>query len=145
MSKIKQVLSNETIEQFLQGSDPQKYIVAVESEYDKPYVKLVVNDPISGKHIEEHKFQPFLWFKEEVKDILYGGKRMAILDACKKYDVKLSSLRTWNDDGHSPKRMEDGYKFLAKTKRSYNQLIMFFKEGGIDIFSKEHEIGRAHV
>lgn len=138
MSKIKQVLSNETIEQFLQGSDPQKYIVAVESEYDKPYVKLVVNDPISGKHIEEHKFQPFLWFKEEVKDILYGGKRMAILDACKKYDVKLSSLRTWNDDGHSPKRMEDGYKFLAKTKRSYNQLIMFFKEGGIDIFSKEH-------
>lgn len=139
MSETKQVLSNETIEKFLQGSDPQKHIVAVEAEYDKPFVKLVINDPESGKRIEEHKVQPFLWFKEEVKDILYGGKRMAILEACQKFDVKITALRTWNDEGHSPKRMENGYKFLAKTKRSYNDLILFFKYGGIDVFSKEHQ------
>ncbi len=139
MSETKQTLSNERIEQFLQGSDPQKYIVAVEAEYDKPFVNLVINDPESGKRIEEHKFQPFLWFKEEVKDILYGGKRMAIIEACQKFDVKLTALRTWNDDGHSPKRMENGYRFLAKTKRSYNDLILFFKYGGIDVFSKEHQ------
>ena len=42
---MSRVISNETIEGFLQGSDPQKYIVAIESEYNTPNVTLIVNDP----------------------------------------------------------------------------------------------------
>jgi hypothetical protein len=33
--------------------------------------------------------------------------------------------------------MENGYKYLAKCKGSYNDLIQFFREGGIDVFNKE--------
>ena len=134
----KSLLSNEQIEGFLQGTDPQKYIVAIESEYATPQVTLIVNDPETGKRTEKHKYQPFLWFKEDVKDMIYEGKRMKILEACMKYDVKLTGLTTKNADGYEPPRMANGYRFIAKCKRSYNDLINFFKEGGVDIFDKEN-------
>jgi hypothetical protein len=137
MSQTKTVVSNEEIEKFLQGSDPQKYIVSVEAEYNIPKVTLVINDPQRGKYLEEHSYQPFLWFKHDVTTMMYEGKRMKILEACKKYDVKITKLRTHNDEGYVPPRMENGYKYLAKCKGSYNNLIQFFKEGGIDVFNKE--------
>jgi DNA polymerase elongation subunit (family B) len=95
---------------------------------------LVINDPNTGKRLEEHKYQPFLWFKHDVTEIMYGGKRMKILEACQKFDVKITKLRTSNDDGYTPSRMENGYKYIAKCKGSYNSLINFFKEGGVDVF-----------
>lgn len=134
MSESKQIITNERIEQFLQGSDPQKYIVAVEAEYNEPRVTLVINDPNTGKKLENHKYQPFLWFKHDVTEIMYGGKRMKIMEACQKFDVKITKLRTSNDEGYTPARMESGYKYIAKCKGSYNSLINFFKEGGVDVF-----------
>lgn len=140
MNHTEQKVSNERIESFLQGSDPQKYIVAVESYYDKPYVSLVVNDVENGvKRIEEHKFQPFLWFKEDITKIIYQGKRMKIIEASKQYGVKITKLRTWADDGFIPERMDNGYIFLAKCSKTSNDLINFFKNGGVDIFSKEYQ------
>ena len=137
MSEIKAELTNEVIEDFLQGSDPQKFIVAIESEYNTPTVTLVVNDPETGKRLEKHTYQPFLWFKEDITIKMYEGKRLKIMEAKKKFDITFKKLRTSNDEGFTPKRMEEGYKFIAQTKRSYNELIKFFKEGGVDIFNKE--------
>ena len=138
MSDIKSKFSNEEIEGFLQGNDPQKYIVAIESEYSLPKVSLIINDPETGKRVEEHRYKPFLWFKEEITTKLYGGKRMKILAACSQFDVKITKLTTSDDNGYTPSRMENGYKYLATCKKSYKDLIEFFKNGGIDIFSKEN-------
>lgn len=138
MSLNKQELTNEQIEGFLQGSDPQKYIVAIESEYNTPTVTLVINDPETGKDTKEYKYEPFLWFKEDVTKIMYEGKRMMIIKAREKHGITFKKLRVSNDDGYTPPRMENGYKFIAQTKHSYNNLINFFKEGGVDVFSKEN-------
>jgi DNA polymerase elongation subunit (family B) len=138
MSLKKQELTNEQIESFLQGSDPQKYIVAIEAEYNTPTVTLIINDSESGKRKEEHKYEPFLWFKEDITKIMYEGKRMEIIKAREKHGITFKKLRTSNDEGYIPPRMENGYKYIAQTKRSYNDLINFFKEGGIDVFSKEN-------
>lgn len=138
MSKSKTKVSNEIIEQFLQGTDPQKYIVAIESAYDKPSVTLIINDRDTGiKRQETHSYKPFLWFKEDVKDLIYEGKRMKIIEACREFGVKLTSLKTSDDEGNVPDRMENGYKYLATCSHSYNKLISFFKSGGVDVFSKE--------
>ena len=134
MSKI----SNEVIENFLQGSDPQKYIVAIEAGYSEPTVTLVINDPETGKRLETHPFKPFLWFKKDITEILYEGKRLKTLEAAKKYGVKLTGLRTSNSEGFSPDRLEYGYKYMATCNKSYNDLIHFFKAGGVDVFSKEY-------
>ena len=134
MSKV----NNKVIESFLQGSDPQKYIVAVESSYDKPTVTLVINDiENNNKYLEEANFKPFLWFKEDITKVLYGGKKIKRIDAGRQYGVKIKTLRTWDDQGVSPKRMESGYKYMAICDKSYNALIQFFKEGGVDIFHKD--------
>ena len=137
MSQTKHVVSNEQIESFLQGSDPQKYIVAIEAEYNTPSVTLVINDPETGKRLEKHNYEPFLWFKEDITHMMYEGKRMKILEACREHKVKITKLRIQNDEGYIPPRMENGYKYMAKCKGSYNDLINFFKHGGIDVFNKD--------
>ncbi len=138
MSQTKTKVSNEIIESFLQGSDPQEYIVAIESSYDKPSVTLVINEPDCEKRLEDHPYKPFLWFKEDITKELYGGKKLKRIEAGKQYGVKIKTLRTWNDEGVSPDRLAYGYKYMATCDRSYNSLIQFFKEGGIDVFHKDY-------
>jgi DNA polymerase elongation subunit (family B) len=135
MSKSKTKVSNEVIESFLQGSNPEKYIVAIESNYNEPKVTLVINDPEKGKYLYDDIFKPFLWFKEDVTSIIYGGKRLKIMEACKEYGIKITKLITSNEEGYTPDRMENGYKYMATCKHSYNNLLKFFKDGGVDVFS----------
>jgi hypothetical protein len=78
-----------------------------------------------------------LWFKEDVTQLIYGGKRLKIIEACQKYGVKLTKLRTCDDNGDSPERLANGYKYLATCTHSYNNLINFFKYGGVDCFNEE--------
>ena len=137
MSLKKTKVGNEEIEQFLQGSNQQKYIVAIEAGYSEPIVHLIVNDPINGKRIETDKYNPFLWFNDAAYSLLYGGKRMKILEAASERGVKITSLKTNDENGFTPERMINGYRYLAKCTKSYNDLINFFKDGGIDVFNKD--------
>ncbi len=137
MSEVKAKLDPKKIESFLQGSDPQQYIVAVEGSYTEPKVNLIINDPQTGKCIEEHKYKPFLWFREDLTTMMYGGKRMKMIDAGTRFGVKITRLRVSDDNGHTPSRLANGYKFMATCSKSYNDLINYFKQGGVDVFSKE--------
>jgi len=128
----------EKIEAFLHGRDPQKYIVGVEVGYGSTHAALIINDPEKGKHIEYHKFKPFLWFRHDATKLLYGGQRQAILKACERHGVKIKALRTHHDNGTTPDRMANGYKYIATCSKSYNDLVLFFKFGGLDIWSQEH-------
>jgi DNA polymerase elongation subunit (family B) len=134
MSKV----SFEVIEQFLQGHDPQKYIVGIESGYDN-YVDLVINDPETGKRLERHDYKPFIWLKQDASLFMYGGNKTKIREARNKYNVKIKPLRVSSSDGFVPARMDAGYKFIAETTNGYSSLIAFFKEGGIDIWSDEYK------
>lgn len=138
MSQTKTKVDNRIIESFLQGSDPQEYIVGIESYYDRPSVTLIINEPNQAKRLEDHPYKPFLWFKEDITTELYGGKKLKRIEASKEFGVKIKKLRTWNDEGHSPERMENGYKYMATCDKSYNSLIQFFRQGGIDVFDKEY-------
>jgi DNA polymerase elongation subunit (family B) len=138
MSENKKKVEPEVIESFLNGSNPKKYVVSIEASYNQPFVHLVINDPTEGKKIEKHKFQPFLWFKHDVTEIMYEGKRSKIIAAREKHNIKIKALRTHHDNGDIPERLENGYKYIAQCKGSYNNLIQFFKEGGIDVFDKKY-------
>jgi DNA polymerase elongation subunit (family B) len=138
MSLQKREVSPEVVEAFLNGYNPKKYVVGIEGGYHEPFVYLVVNEPNSEKRIEKHSFEPFIWFKEDVSHILYGGMRLKQIEACKKWNVKIKKLTTSDGDGNVPERLATGYKFIAQCKKSYNDLINFFKEGGLDVFNKEY-------
>lgn len=136
MAKIK--VAPEIIENFLHGSNPKKYVVGIEVSYGEPYVYLIINDPQTGKRIEKHPYKPFLWFKEDVSDILFGGKKVKAREAAQKYGVKTKRLKISDADGDTPKRLFNGYRYVATCSESYNKLVQFFNEGGIDVFDKKY-------
>jgi DNA polymerase elongation subunit (family B) len=130
----KKTVSGDVIEKFLEGSDPQKYIVSIETSKYEPKVSLVINDPIKGKWIQTHEATPFLWMKEDMKDYLYGGDRIKVKEATSKFKITIKKLKVTDSDGNIPSRMGDGYQFLISTTRSFNDLLKFFEEGGIDVY-----------
>jgi len=135
----KEKVSFEVIEKFLEGRDPQKYIVSIEASYHEQFVSLIINDPDKGKFIEKHSYNPFIWMKHSVADIMYNGKRGDIKAAMTKYGVKIKALTIEDSDGNIPERLEDGYKFMASCKTSYSNLIQFFRDGGVDIFDEKYK------
>jgi DNA polymerase elongation subunit (family B) len=140
MSDTKNLVTNEEIQDFLEGSDSQKYIVAVEANQNEPSVTLIINDPDNQpKYSEVHKYKPFIWFKENITKDLYGGNRIKIIEARNKYGITFKKLRTSNSDGFVPKRLEDGFTLLAETTQSFYKLIRFFSDGGIDVFNEKHK------
>ena len=94
MSKV----SFDVIEKFLEGKDPQKYIVGIESSYSENFVDLVINDPETGKRLERHDFKPFIWLKRDVRDIMYQGKSSLIREAMRRYNVKIKPLNITSED-----------------------------------------------
>jgi DNA polymerase elongation subunit (family B) len=127
----------ETIGEFLEGRDPQKYIVAIEAPYHKNEVYLIINDPENGKSIETHKYKPFIWFKHEVSELLYNGNRRALKSAIKKFGIKISGLKIDDEDGNTPDRLYNGYKYIATCDTAYTSLLNFFKEGGLEVYEQE--------
>ena len=126
------------IEEYLEGYDEQKYIVGIESNYYENKVSLIVHDPEKGKRIEKHKFRPFMWMKTPDIDKLYGGDRREIKKKMREFSVSFKELYTSIEGEELVDRLINGYKFLAQTKKSYGDLIKFFKEGGVDPFSEEN-------
>jgi DNA polymerase elongation subunit (family B) len=129
--------SVEEIKEYLEGYDPQEYIVGIESSYYENKVSLIVHPPDGNKRIEKHKFKPFLWMKSPDVSKLYGGDRRLIKTKMREYSIKISPLIT-NLGGEQIDRLENGYKFIVHTRKSYGDLLKFFKDGGMDVFDEEN-------
>jgi len=136
MSKVK--VDTSIIESFLNGSNPKRYVVGIEANYNDPFVTLIINDPDSGKRLEKHPFKPFVWFKEDVGKLLYGGNKVKAMQEAQNHGIKSQRLKVSDADGNIPKRLENGYRYIATCTKSYNDLVRYFKDGGIDVFSKEY-------
>jgi len=135
----KNSVDSDLIINFLEGGDPQKYIVGVEATYYEDFVYLIINDPDKPeKTIEKHSYTPFLWVKQDVFDMIYEGKRSRIKNAMRESGIKVKKQIDSNADGEIPDRLKDGYIYLVECKNgSYSKLINFFKNGGVDLFNQD--------
>ena len=120
------------IEGFLEGRDPQTYIVGIEPDYMKPLMHLIIHDPEKGKSIKSFKYKPFLWMKRLNSAEFYGGDSNLAGRKMREYAITIKPLTTSEDP-----RMKEGFNFIAHSEQSYQKLIKFFSEGGIDIFKDE--------
>jgi len=102
------MVDEEIIARFLEGRNQKKYIVGVEIPYGSPDVSLIINDPERGKFISKDSLISFLWFKEEVTKIMFGGKRNLIAASAKKYGVSIKKLKTSMPDQEEARRMKNG-------------------------------------
>ena len=130
--------SVDDIKEYLEGYDEQKYIVGVESSYYENKVYLIIHDPETGKRIEKHKFTPFLWMKSLDLTKLYGGDRKEIKTKIREYKIKFIPLSIEDESGETVSRLENGYKFLVRSKGSYGDLLNFFKKGKLDVYAEEN-------
>ena len=127
------MVSQEVIESFLLGEDPEKYIVALEYDYRSGKIFKIIQDPIQGKQIKTDSFIPFAWVGDLQGKKFYGGSKAAQKEAMSTHGILIEKL-----DTHGDERMEKGLKYMVKTTKSYSNLVNFFKGGGLDPWGRDN-------
>jgi DNA polymerase, archaea type len=121
------MFTEQEIESFLHGNDPEEFIVAIEFDYASNSIYKVREIPGKGKEIRKDTFTPFAWVGD-LRDInFYGGSKAAQKEAMTKHGIMIDKLET-----HGNKRLEKGMTFMVKSLKGYRELVQFFREGGCD-------------
>jgi DNA polymerase elongation subunit (family B) len=121
------MISNEEIEQFLQGNDDEKYIIGVEYDYVKDCIWKIIEHPIHGKQIKKDTFIPFAWVGDLRGLNFYQSSKALQKEAMTKHKIVIEKLRTDGND-----RLERGLTYMVKSLNGYRSLIQFFREGGLE-------------
>lgn len=124
---MKEVISQEVIESFLNGGDPEEFIVGVEYDYPSNKIYKIIQDPIQGKIIKEDTFTPFIWVGDLSGLNFYGNSKSLQKKKMSEFGILIDKLETNGNE-----RLELGMKFLVKSIKSYTDLISFFRMGGLN-------------
>ena len=124
---MKEIISQEVIENFLNGWDPEEYIVGVEYDYRTNTIYKITQDPEKGKMVKSDSFIPFLWVGDLSSLNFYQGNKSLQKKKMGEYGILIEKL-----DTHGNERLENGQNYLVKSLKGYTELINFFKQGGVD-------------
>ena len=127
------MVTTEQIEEFLLGEDPEKYIVALEYDYRTNKIYKIIQDPVEGKVIKVDSFIPFAWVGDLRAKKFYGGSKARQKEAMTKNGITIEVLDTKGDV-----RMEQGLRYMVKSTKTYSNLVNFFKQGGLDPWSRDN-------
>lgn len=140
-------ISEERINQFLEGSDEQNKIISIECSYGDDEASIIYRDDNDKKRIKKEPFKPFLWAKQSGARKLFidskvGYQNKTLLKKkLSEYGISVKGLNIHTSDGRTTKRLENGYRimFTADKSMSYNKFIKFFKDGGVDIYDESKD------
>ena len=121
------MFTDQDIESFLHGNDPEQFIVAIEYDYRENCVFKIKEIPGKGKEITKDTFTPFAWVGDLREINFYGGSKSAQKIAMTKHGIMIDKLET-----HGNERLQKGMTFMVKSLKGYRELIQFFREGGCD-------------
>ena len=126
------------IKGFLDGyNNDLKYLVNVETDNDSNIGYCVIHEPNKEKEIKKIYYEPFMYMKDLEKlgyQLYYGHSNALIESKRKKYGITITKLKTGNQ-----KRLVDGYCYKITSSKSYNSIVNYFKDGGIDPFEKQYD------
>jgi DNA polymerase I len=121
------MISNEEIESFLHGNDPEEFIVAIEFDYASNSIYKIKEEPGKGKEIRKDTFIPFAWVGDLRGLKFYNDSKAAQKEAMTKYGIMIEKLDTRDNE-----RLENGLTYMVKSLKGYRELIQFFRDGGCD-------------
>jgi DNA polymerase elongation subunit (family B) len=121
------MISQEEIKTFLEGNDPEEFIVAVEFDYASGSIYKIKEIPNQGKVIQKDSFIAFAWVGDLRGLNFYQNSKATQKEYMTKYGIVIEKLETRGDD-----RMEQGLKYMVKSLKGYRTLIQFFRDGGLD-------------
>lgn len=124
---MKEVISQEVIENFLNGGDPEEFIVGVEYDYPTNKIYKIIQDPELGKIVKPDSFTPFMWVGDLTGLNFYGNSKSVQKKRMGEFGIIIEKLET-----HGDERLESGMKYLVKSMKSYTDLISFFRMGGLN-------------
>ncbi len=129
---MKEPISQEVIENFLNGWDPEEFIVGVEYDYRTNKIHKIIQDPKRGKMIKEDTFNPFLWVGDLTGLNFYGNSKELQKKKMGQYGILIEKLETQGNQ-----RLEEGMCYMVKCIKTYTDLVNFFKQGGLDPWGEE--------
>jgi len=121
------MISNEEIESFLHGNDPEEFITAIEFDYASNSIFKIKEIPGKGKEIRKDTFTPFAWVGDLRGLKFYNDSKAAQKEAMTKYGIMIEKLETSGNE-----RLEKGLTYMVKSLKGYRELIQFFRDGGCD-------------
>jgi DNA polymerase elongation subunit (family B) len=124
------MIDSEIISSFLEGNDPEEFIVACEFDYASDSIYKIKEIPGKGKEIRKDTFIPFCWVGDLHNMGFYQNSKGLQKEAMTKHGIVITKL-----DTHGDPRMEKGLTFMVKSLKGYRSLIQFFREGGADPWS----------
>lgn len=123
------------IKGFLEGyNNDIKYLVNVETDNRTDIAECIIHEPNQKPRIENIRYQPFMYMKdlERLGRTLYPNKDESYIESKRiKYGVTITKLKTGNQ-----KRLVDGYCYKLSGRRSYNDILNYVRDGGIDPYEK---------
>jgi len=126
------------IKNFLDGSNNDlKYLVHVETDRKNNKATCFIEEPDQEPKTIEVKYTPFLYVKDlkAHNRALYNGDNEYAKRMMLKYGISMKRMKT----GKHP-RLENGYPYKVTSNESYDSIIQYFKEGGIDIYAVARDI-----
>ena len=132
MDKVK-IISE--IQGFLEGyNDDLKYLVNVETDISTNVAECVIHEPNKEPKIVKVKYEPFMYMKDltHTQHELYYGKSEEWLKSKQVlHGITITKLKTGNQ-----KRLVNGYCYKITSKKSYNDILQYLKDGGLNPYEK---------
>lgn len=134
---FKTEITDEVIETFLNGHDPQERIVNIEYSSKDDFVKVFYRNEEDKKCMSMQPFYPFVWARLETCLSLCDGNRKQLKLLMNQYGIEVKSLNIVGKDGNEIPEMKNGYRYLFRATRpmTYHTFQDFFKKCGFPIYS----------
>ena len=130
---MKEVISQEVIENFLNGGDDENYIVGVEYDYPTNTIFKIIQDPEKGKIVKPDTFTPFIWVGDLSGLNFYNNSKTVQKKRMGEFGILIEKL-----DTHGNERLENGMTHIVKSMKSYTDLISFFRMGGLNPWDERY-------
>lgn len=133
---MRKKITNEDIERFLNGHDPQERIVNFDYKGDNSFITVIYRDENDNKCSTTEPFFPFLWATRNACDILKEKNGTSLQALMRKYGIWVKKLDVTNNDGDVVEEILDGYIFMfyATKPISYYRFLDFFKKAGYPVY-----------
>jgi DNA polymerase elongation subunit (family B) len=120
------MISQDEIKNFLEGNDPEEYIVSVEYDYKTDSIFKIKEIPDKGKVVQKDTLIAFAWVGDLRGLNFYESSKELQKQGMSKYGIIIEKLRT--DENQ---RLENGLTFMVKSLKGYKSLVQFFNDGGL--------------
>lgn len=134
-------ITQEQIEAFIDGHDPQERIVNLMYDYDDTFVRVIYRNENDKKCESREDFYPFCWATRMACERLCHGDRELVKKLLGRYGIGVKKLSQTDVDGNVRHEFDDGYLFMlyAKSPMSYRTFLQFFKDADNPVYNNKKD------